>query len=301
MAPGYGATRWTDGQCAQCGSRVPTCSVEPAGTDAAHDDSTAELLEDLADRDWTNHFVGSMAVALWAEGGITHGKAVLRAEMWQPGTEIPRLGILATFVDLVAGMRPTGAINPTVDLRITLVSRPPSVGNVYTACEPVKDGRRLFVGELHLHTGDPATPFAHATVTFMNQLIPGVPFTTFEDRVGPLGTTFDDLLEARFPMPGTVEMDAHPAVSNGPGGTIQGGVQSVLAQIAAERALEHRGRFSAVDLHIQFLNRVRTQSVTATAQVLPDAFDQVLVRVPIVEAGADGRIVSLVTVVCREL
>jgi acyl-coenzyme A thioesterase PaaI-like protein len=257
-----------------------------------------------ADQDWTNHFIRALGVQLWVEDDITHGTAELRAEMWQPGTDIPRLGILATIVDMVSGMRPAGPINPTVDLRVTLLARPPSTGAVFTACRPVKAGNRLFVGELEIHTGDPSQPFAHATVTFMNQPLGGMGFIPFSTGPEPEGEQLDHLLNARFPTTTTVEMDAHPSVSNGPGGNIQGGVQAVLAQIAAERALEARGRFSAVDLHIQYLNRVRTASVVATAHVMPGDLGEVVVRVPINEVGAaneGGRIVSLVTIVCREL
>ncbi len=255
-----------------------------------------------ADEDWTNHFIRALGVRLWVEDDTTHGKAELRPEMWQPGTDIPRLGILATIVDMVSGMRPAGPINPTVDLRVTLMSRPPSTGTVFTACREVKAGNRLFVGELEIHAGDPGRPFAHATVTFMNQPLgmDFVPFST-DTEPEPDGQQLDHLLNARFPTTTSVEMDAHPSVSNGPGGNIQGGVQAVLAQIAAERALESRGRFSAVDLHIQYLNRVRSASVVATAHVMSGDFGDVVVRVPITETGEDGRIVSLVTIVCREL
>src|SRR5262245_11007844 len=118
-------------------------------------------------------FVGAIGMELWAERGWTHGRAPIRPEMLAPGTERLRLGVLATMVDLVAGSPPTGPINPTIDLRVTLLGPTPSTGAVHLVCRPVKVGRRLFLGETILHTGDVDRPFAHSITTFMNELIPG--------------------------------------------------------------------------------------------------------------------------------
>jgi hypothetical protein len=92
---------------------------------------------DAADADWSASFVGALGLELWVEDGMTHGRALLRPEMWAPGTDVPRLGVLATMVDIVVGTQPDGPLNPTVDLRITLLERPPSAGEVYLVCRPV--------------------------------------------------------------------------------------------------------------------------------------------------------------------
>ena len=168
--------------------------------------------------------------------------------------------MLVTLVDMVAGFLPTGPVNPTVDLRISLVARPPSTGTMYLVCRPAKLGRRLFVGETILHTGDVDRPFAAFDGTFMNQ-----PMAHGPDRAGPAPEadpvpSFDELLPTALPGRVHVEMDAHPWVSNGPAGTIQGGVQSLLAEIAAEHAVKPR-ELAVVDLDIRFLNRVRSGPV----------------------------------------
>ncbi|MET0628085.1 MAG: PaaI family thioesterase [Acidimicrobiia bacterium] len=257
---------------------------------------------DAADAEWSASFVGALGLELWVEDAMTHGRALLRPEMWAPGTDVPRLGVLATMVDIVVGTQPDGPLNPTVDLRITLLERPPSEGEVFLVCRPVKHGRRLFVGEALLHTGDPDRPFARSRCSFMNNLMPGIGsmFGPKDDPPAPI-PSFDELLQARILGPGVVEMDAHPRVSNGPGGTIQGGAQALLAEIAAEHALEPLGRYAAVDLEIRYLNRVRTQSAVATAEILPGDLSGVQVRVPVRETGDDGRIVSLVSTTCRAL
>jgi acyl-coenzyme A thioesterase PaaI-like protein len=215
--------------------------------------------------------------------------------MLAPGSDRPRLGVLATMVDMVAGFLPTGPVNPTVDLRVSLVARPPSTGTVHLVCRPAKLGRRLFVGETLLHTGDVDRPFACSTVTFMNErMVHGSGFGAppAEEIRAP---SFDELLRPRYPDTNTVEMDAHPWVSNGPGGTIQGGAQSLLAEIAAERATG----LAVVDLDIRFLNRVRSGAVVATARVSARAVDDAFVRVGVTDLGDDGRLVSLVNLVCR--
>jgi acyl-coenzyme A thioesterase PaaI-like protein len=255
-----------------------------------------------ADAEWSASFVGALGLELWVENGMTHGRAQLRPEMWAPGTDVPRLGVLATMVDMVVGTQPDGPINPTVDLRITLLERPPSEGEVFLVCRPVKEGRRLFVGEALLHTGDLERPFARSRCSFMNNLMTGVGsmFAPLDAPPTPI-PSFDELLRARFLDRGVVEMDAHPGVSNGPGGTIQGGAQALLAEIAAEHALEPLGRYAAVDLEIRYLNRVRTESAVATAEILPGDLAGLHARVPLHETGDDGRIVSLVSIICRAL
>jgi acyl-coenzyme A thioesterase PaaI-like protein len=242
------------------------------------------------------HFVGAMGLELWAEGDVAYGRAQIRPEMLAPTTGIARLSVLATLVDIVAGSPPSGMLNPTVDLRLTLVSRPPVAGPILLECRPAKVGRRLFVGETILHTGDPVRPFARSTCTFMNQRF-GDAVGMFDPRpVVPLGVpTFDAMLDARPVRSGVLEMDMHPRVGNGEGGTIQGGAQALFAELAAEDALSGRGRFTAVDLDIRYLNRVRSDSVTATAAVLDGELADTCVRVAIEEAAPDARIVSLVS------
>jgi acyl-coenzyme A thioesterase PaaI-like protein len=252
---------------------------------------------EATDAEWTAHFVASLGLELWSEDGVTHGRANLLPEMWAVGTESPRMGVLATMVDIVAGCPSGGALNPTVDLRLTLLARPPSRGTVLLRCQPVKVGRRLFVGETILHTGNPDRPFARSTCTFMNQRIGDWEPTFGRPAPGPLGfPSFDELLRPRRAAPGVLEMDAHASVSNGPGGTVQGGAQALLAELAGAHALDALAAgLSAVDLEIRFLNRVRADTVVAAAEVLGGNLDTVAVRVPIHDADADRRIVSLVS------
>lgn len=273
-----------------------------AGAPTGHPTDADAADAEAADAEWSATIVGALGLELWHADGVTHGRALLRPEMWAPGTEVPRIGVLATMVDVVVGMLPTGPLNPTVDLRLTLLSVPPSRGEIRLVCHPVKLGRRLFVGECLVFVDDPGEPFARGRCTFMNQVVsPRNPALWGPRETMPSIPTFDELLGARVLAPGVIEMDAHPRVTNGPSGTIQGGAQALLGEIAAEHALEPLGRYAAVDLEIRYLNRVRTESVVATAEILPGELAGVQARVPIRETGDDARIVSLVSTTCRAL
>jgi len=243
-------------------------------------------------------FVGALGVDLWIEGERAHARAEIQPSFLKPGTDRVRMGVLATLVDMVAGSPAHAVINPTIDLRVSLLARAPSSGVIELVCHPVKVGRTLFVGETLLHTGDATRPFARSVCTFMNRELPEASLMRDGLPLGPLGApSYDESLRLREPVPGTYEMDNHDAVRNGPAGTIQGGAQALLAELAGERALadEHQ----VVDLEIRYLNRVRTGPVLATGEVIPGALDGACVRVPIIEPGADGRIVSLTTLLCR--
>lgn len=243
-------------------------------------------------------FVGALGLDLFFEDGLTHGRVELQPEMLAPGTDRPRLGVLATLVDMVAGFLPTGPVNPTVDLRISLVARPPSTGTVHLVCRPAKLGRRLFVGETLVHTGDVDRPFARSTITFMNERMAESPGVGAPPAVPIRAPSFDELLRPRHRDERTVEMDAHPWVSNGPGGTIQGGAQALLAEIAAERAIGP-SELTVVDLDVRFLNRVQSGPVAATADVSSRTVDDAFVRVAVTELGEDERLVSLVNLIAR--
>ena len=256
--------------------------------------------DDADDAEWSEHFVGAMGLELWEDHGETHARAALRPQLWAPGTEITRLGVFATMADVVGGSPPTGSLNPTVDLRVTLLRLPPADGDVQLTARTVKAGRRLYVGEVLLHTGDEDEPFAHSIVTFISNRI-GDPFTRFGPRPdrAPGGPTVDEWLRPRFPAPGVAVMEAHAAISNGIAGTIQGGAQALLAELAGEHALAEHGRHHAVDLDIRYVNRARAGRVAAVAEVLPvDAGDR-RVRVALRDGGTEGLVVSLVALAYR--
>jgi acyl-coenzyme A thioesterase PaaI-like protein len=251
-------------------------------------------------------YVGALGIDLSLDGDLAIGRVEIIPSFLKPGTDRVRMGVLATLVDMVAGSPAHGVINPTVDLRVSLLSRVPTEGVMHLVCRPVKVGQRLFVGETILHTGDIERPFARSMVTFMNRIMAEASrYNNEHVPVGPLGAdSYDDALLLRESAPGVLEMDAHEAVQNGFAGTIQGGAQALLAEIAGERAVAHHlgadaAQHEVVDLEIRYLNRLRVGPAVATGEVLPGAFDGVCVRVPITDAGGDDRIVSFASLLCR--
>jgi acyl-coenzyme A thioesterase PaaI-like protein len=243
-------------------------------------------------------FVGALGLELWAESDTTHGCLELGPEMCAPGTMRPRIGLLATLADVVAGSQPTGPINPTVDLRIQLLSMPSAPCTVRAVCRPLKVGRRLFVGETLMYLDGEGGPFARSTVTFMNQPMPFAPSPRPRDPSTMPASSFDELLGARYLDRQTVAVDPSPALGNSRG-TVQGGVQAFVAELASEWALAPRGRFAVTDLEIRYLNRVKVGPLVAKAEVLSAGSGGVAVRVPLTDGGAGGRLVSLVSTTCR--
>jgi acyl-coenzyme A thioesterase PaaI-like protein len=242
-------------------------------------------------------FVGALGIELSLDGDLAIGRVEVLPSFLKPGTDRVRVGVLATLVDMVAGSPAHGVINPTVDLRVSVLDRPPGDGIVHLVCRPIKVGQRLFVGETILHTGDIEQPFARSMVTFINRLLPEASQRRERMPLTPLGApTYDESLLLRESAPGVFEMEAHEAVRNGVAGTIQGGAQALMAELAAERALADH---EVVDLEIRYLNRVRTGPVAAVGEVLPGTREGICVRVPIREPEPDDRVVSLASLLCR--
>jgi acyl-coenzyme A thioesterase PaaI-like protein len=246
-------------------------------------------------------FVGGLGIELWVEGDLARARAEVQPSFLKPGTDRVRMGVLATLVDMVAGSPAHAIINPTIDLRVSLLDRAPASGAIELVCHPVKVGQRLFVGETLLHTGDPSRPFARSMCTFLNRPLEVMREDQSKFPVSELGSsTYDEALQLRESVPGTFEMEVHEVVRNGANGTIQGGAQALMAELAGERALaDHDGDDEVVDLEIRYLNKVQTGPVLATGEVIPGPLDGTCVRVPIIEPAPDGRVISLTTLLCR--
>jgi acyl-coenzyme A thioesterase PaaI-like protein len=248
-----------------------------------------------------SHYLAGLSAEVWLEGDDVHACMEIQPQHLKPGTDRVRLGVLATLVDVIGGSPAHAILNPTVDLRVTLVDRIPTSGKIQFVCRPVRIGRRLFVAETIGYIADESTPFLRGICTFMNRALEGI---THEGLIpeGTLGAdSYDDLLAVREPSPGVYELDNHPVIGNPHSGTIQGGAQALFAEVVAERALEREtGREHEVfDLDIRYLNGLRTPDVRARVDALPGSFPERIVRVPMVEADAAERIVSLATLSCR--
>ncbi len=241
------------------------------------------------------HLLAALGLELWTEDGVTHGVAELGPTTWAVGTERPRLGLLATMADMVAGMPPSGAINPTVDLSIQLMAPAPARAAVHLVCRPAKVGRRLFVGEVMFDSA--GVPFARATVTFLNQLMPEADPLVLSGPGGRPETSIEERLQSRAKDDRTLVVPLTEATTN-PGGTMQGGLQATVAEMASEWALVCHGQFVVTDLDIRYLGRICAGPLVATGEVVSVNDGSAFVRVELTDE-ADGRLGAVVSTVCR--
>jgi len=91
---------------------------------------------------------------------------------------------------------------------------------------------------------------------------------------------------------GAVELDRTPYVANSVG-TINGGAQAVLIEVAAESA---RPGLVATDMQLHYLSQVRVGPARTATTVLRTASDHAVVSVELVDAGQDDQLLALATV-----
>jgi acyl-coenzyme A thioesterase PaaI-like protein len=248
------------------------------------------------------HWVGAMGLGTTVQNGRTRGTALVTDAMFGAGTDRVRMGLLATLVDVVGGTPPTGPMNPTVDLRVQMVSRPPTSGRLHLECRPLRVGRTLYVAEIPVFADGGSIPFAVGTVTFMNRSVPGMP--TFDGLVKSIPPgSFDELLGARRNASGLTELALNPVVANGFTGTIQGGAQAMFAELATEWALADLGHAAGSqvvdDLDIRYLNRLASGSMQAIPELWPTDDGGYAVRVALTDAADADRVVSFVRIRTR--
>lgn len=249
-------------------------------------DGMAGLAED--------HFLRMLAVSLGSEGDHVTATAPVRPELFAPGTRRIRTALLLTMVDLVAGHTPDVPLAPTVDIRVQVTDPTPTRGTVLLRCRPLRVGARMVVSETRLYAGDEPIPFAFALSTFLRTPIgPGAAHGERPIPPMPVGS-FDEFLGARVVDAQRLELQPHERLDNGHVGTVQGGVQSFLAELAAEHALGNGRRLVASDLEIRYLSRLTEGPLAATVETLPTT-QATMARVRLTDAGAGDRLVSHVS------
>lgn len=254
-----------------------------------------------------DHFISLMNIHLTSEvrsgteptGEVLVGRAAVVGPLFAPGTTTLRTGPLTGFVDLMAGHTPHGPYGPTIDLRLQVFGRRPTAGTLVARSWPLRVGRRLIVSEVLLYEGEETpTPFGRAVTTFQHVSVgpgflgaPPRPPRTMTDA------SFDDILEVYEHAPGRLAIGARARVDNGVQGTVQGGAQAFLAELAAEHVLGDGRRMVAADIDIRFLGRMHVGPLVATVRDLgPGAGDARLAAVALCDGGADDKLVSHVTV-----
>ncbi len=275
----------------------------PDGTNEGGGSANSTIATKITDRLASNarlklpedHFVVQTGFGLEYREGTVVGRALLRPAMWGEGTQRTRLGIFATLVDVVGGHVPDGARTPTLDLRVQMLSDPPVEGPIELVGRPWRVGRRFVVAETLLRD-ERGRLFGRGTTTFLNNA-----FEASHPRQAtvpePSIASFDRLLGARLVDARSLELDPAPRLSNGLVGTVQGGAQALLAELTAEHLLG--GRRASIDLDMRFVWRLESGPLRAIAERVGRQGSLDVIRVDLVDGGAQGALVSTATILSR--
>lgn len=242
------------------------------------------------------HFISLLAIDLFpSEDGTVIGSAPVRPEGFAPGTTTLRSALLATMVDMTAGYIPSGAVGPTVDLRLELFAPPPTTGRIHLVGRPLKVGGRMVISETTLYAGADGPAFGRSITNFMKISV-GAGLPPGERPLVPMPVaSFDELFGARIRDARSIEVDAGVQIANGVQGTIQGGAQAFIAEMAAEHALGGGRRLVARDIDMRYLSKLKVGPMVATVEPLAQIGDEHFARVALTDAGADGLLVSYVS------
>jgi acyl-coenzyme A thioesterase PaaI-like protein len=109
----------------------------------------------------------------------------------------------------------------------------------------------------------------------------------------PIADAYDEMgFEVLDSVAGIVQLERTPYVANSIG-TINGGAQAMLAEVAAEAVLPH---LVATDVQLHYLAQMRAGPARTTATVMRATAGHAVVDVSIVDAGDGGRLLTLATV-----
>ncbi|WP_426573984.1 PaaI family thioesterase [Aquihabitans sp. McL0605] len=252
------------------------------------------------DRDPAAHVLSELGFAVSRRGDELHGSARIRPEMLVPGTSVLRMSILATWVDMLAGLLAVGVIQPrvpvTLHLDVDLHEPPANLAEVHAVARLVKAGAGSVVSTVDLRD-ETGRSFGSGTGLFVVArdpalVIPG----DLDDLVavmaeprGPLTVPFAERTGCEQVSPGTFAIDFSPERSNA-SGTLNGGL---LALLAEEASLADRPGATLASMTLRYLRSVRVGPAIATAQVVGD-----LAEVEITDGGRDEVLAVLATTRC---
>jgi acyl-coenzyme A thioesterase PaaI-like protein len=245
----------------------------------------------------SDHFVMQLGFGLEIADGAVLVEAMLRPAMWGTGSRRVRMSILATLVDVAGGHVPDGARTPTLDLRVQTLAAPPEEGTIAVRARAWRVGKRLVVSESSLHD-EAGVQFARGTTTFLNNPLPAHHEHVARLPESPI-PSFEGLLGTRIVDERSLELNAHARLSNGLVGTVQGGVQAMLAELTAEHAAGDAR--ATVDIDMRYLTTLREGPLRATAHRVGRQGSLDCFRVDLVDVGKDHALVSTATILSEPL
>ena len=250
-------------------------------------------MTDLDEQRRRDHVLAPLGFSIEVEGESIVGRVSITSHMHAAGTTGLRTGLVAAWVDLVAGTHAVEHLFPkvpvTLDLDIHLFERPASAGEVEMESRVLKVGRSVAVFELEVRTDGEIVGVG--TAKFVVAPDPTLRLKTrprLRHRPGGL------LLERPFVEhagidvlePGVASVPNAPEARNA-ANTLNGALIAVLVEEAA-LSLTPGECLALLDLH--YLQPVRVGPAIARADVRNGVG-----RVEVRDAGADDRLAAVAT------
>ena len=242
------------------------------------------------------HIVRELGLALDRHGDGLHGSAPVVPEMLVPGTGVLRTSILATWVDIVAGLLAVDRLAPRVPVTLELdthLHRPPAgCGRIELWGQTLKAGRAVVVARVGIAAD--GEPIGTAAASFMAapdatlRLPDGVHDVTANHRGGErLSAPFADRAGCRRDAPDRAVLTRSDEGLNS-SNTVNGGLIALCIEEAVLSAVPAGATLSS--LSMRYLRPVRVGPAVATAEV-HGTFAEVEVR----DAGSDDRLAVVAT------
>lgn len=225
------------------------------------------------------------------DGRTMAGEATITDLLQPPSARLPRVAVLATITDCVAGIPAHVLTAPrlavTLDIAVRLVAE--SCGSrLVIKGEIVKSGLSTVAGEVSYFDAETSAMVAHTYATFMVSPRP-------QDRAprisrgmrtqGNMDLPLPEYVGARVLEPGVAEVERTPNLRQA-AGSLQGGIVALIGEMAAESLVGAPVR----DLDVRYLSAVRVGPGRATATDLGGG----QVRVEVRDRGRDDRLTALI-------
>jgi acyl-coenzyme A thioesterase PaaI-like protein len=209
-----------------------------------------------------------MATEINDDDTVTATAPVLK-HACQPGTDVLRTSVLATWADVVTGTVASHAILPripvTLDLETQVVRPARSGTNLSVVSRPVKVGRTISVSDARFFDATTGDLLAYSLATFMASPNPEHTMGRFPKSMPAaeaLAVPLAERVQRRIVEPGVVEMPRLPDGLNATG-AIQGGLQGLCIEEAAASLTTEPGILGM--LNIRYFRPVNAGPARATA------------------------------------
>ena len=278
----------------------------------------------VADLDLTSALVNPQRCIMWAPF----------SDLIKAANGSVRVGVLATMIDVACSDPALANYSPdwtatqelavqaaqplregpvVIDARLVRIGKKTVVtsARIFDARGETELDRLCALGDAVADPGDPAPLGADCVLTFAR--IPRAATRGVADynpgewvgqvrRRSPLHpATGEDLnrkigIQVVAPAAGIVEVASAPYVINAIG-TINGGVQAIMLETAAELL---RPGMVATDIQIKYLSQMKAGPARTRGRVLRDAPDHSVVALELVDAGNDNKLLTLATVLLQK-